>query len=202
MDEYADYRQPFIQDRPSCSRAPGSAARRWATRQPDHRPACAGRPRCAMIWVRLMCTPPSCFGARPRYNSSPCAMPSSVQHPGDPFVLPHLLRGDDMDHEVRSGGSDRPPLRNVSANKPLITCYTCGSARDCNAVGQWPVPRPDLRHLLPAEAGAGHRGRDSRSQHPAHQDSGQRERSGRDWNTGDMTFVRELIAFLSSTRRQ
>lgn len=62
-------------------------------------------------------------------------MPSSVQHPGDPFVLPRLLRGDDMDHEVRSGGSDRPPLRNVSANRPLITCYTCGSARDCKM--QW-----------------------------------------------------------------
>lgn len=57
-------------------------------------------------------------------------MPSSVQHLGGPFVLPRLLRGDDMDHECDLAVVIGRRYRNVSASRPLITCYTCGSARD------------------------------------------------------------------------
>ena len=133
-------------------------------------------------------------------------MPSSVQRPGGPIVLPRALRSDEVDYECELAVVIGRRCRNVSREEALdyVLGYTCGndvSARDWQMQwggGQWcrgktfdtfcplgpalvtadEIPDPNALRIRTLVNGE----------------------TLQDWNTSDMIFdVRELIAFLSGS---
>ena len=133
-------------------------------------------------------------------------MPSSVQRPGGPIVLPRALRSDEVDYECELAVVIGRRCRNVSREQALDYAlgYTCGndvSARDWQMQwggGQWcrgktfdtfcplgpalvtadEVPDPNALRIKTVVNGE----------------------TLQDWNTNDMIFdVPELIAFLSGS---
>ncbi len=133
-------------------------------------------------------------------------MPSSVQRPGGPIVLPRALRSDEVDYECELAVVIGRRCRNVSREQALdyVLGYTCGndvSARDWQMQwggGQWcrgktfdtfcplgpalvtadEVPDPNALRIKTVVNGE----------------------TLQDWNTNDMIFdVPELIAFLSGS---
>ncbi len=133
-------------------------------------------------------------------------MPSSVQHPGAPIVLPRTLRSDAVDYECELAVVIGKRCRNVSRQQALdyVLGYTCGndvSARDWQlrwGGSQWcrgktfdtfcplgpalvtadEIPDPNALAIKTVVNGD----------------------TLQDWNTSDMIFdVRHLIAFLSGS---
>ena len=133
-------------------------------------------------------------------------MPSAVQRPGGPIVLPRALRSDEVDYECELAVVIGRRCRNVSREQALdyVLGYTCGndvSARDWQMQwggGQWcrgktfdtfcplgpalvtadEVPDPNALRIKTVVNGE----------------------TLQDWNTNDMIFdVPELIAFLSGS---
>ena len=133
-------------------------------------------------------------------------MPSSVQRPGGPIVLPRSLRSDEVDYECELAVVIGRRCRNVSREQALdyVLGYTCGndvSARDWQMQwggGQWcrgktfdtfcplgpalvtadEIPDPNALRIKTVVNGE----------------------TLQDWNTNDMIFdVPELIAFLSGS---
>ena len=133
-------------------------------------------------------------------------MPSSVQRPGGPIVLPRALRSDEVDYECELAVVIGRRCCNVARERALdyVLGYTCGndvSARDWQMQwggGQWcrgktfatfcplgpalvtadEIPDPNALRLRTVVNGE----------------------TLQDWNTSDMIFdVRELIAFLSGS---
>ena len=133
-------------------------------------------------------------------------MPSSVQRPGGPIVLPRALRSDEVDYECELAVVIGRRCRNVARERALdyVLGYTCGndvSARDWQMQwggGQWcrgktfatfcplgpalvtadEIPDPNALRIRTVVNGE----------------------TLQDWNTSDMIFdVRELIAFLSGS---
>ena len=133
-------------------------------------------------------------------------MPSSVQRPDGPIVLPRTLRSDAVDYECELAVVIGRRCRNVSREEALdyVLGYTCGndvSARDWQMQwggGQWcrgktfdtfcplgpalvtadEIPDPNALAIKTVVNGE----------------------TLQDWNTNDMIFdVRELIAFLSGS---
>ena len=133
-------------------------------------------------------------------------MPSSVQRPGGPIVLPRALRSDEVDYECELAVVIGRHCRNVARERALdyVLGYTCGndvSARDWQMQwggGQWcrgktfatfcplgpalvtadEIPDPNALRIRTVVNGE----------------------TLQDWNTSDMIFdVRELVAFLSGS---
>ena len=132
--------------------------------------------------------------------------PSALQHPGDPVVLPRVLRSDKVDYECELAVVIGRPARNVKAAEALayVLGYTCGndvSARDWQLEwggGQWCRGKTfDTFLPLGPALVTGDQIGDPDALPIKTTLNGQ---TMQDWNTEDMIFdVRTLIEFLSGS---